>query len=70
VPSECLVFHISRDELSITQERLKKMNFSDYSATLYEAFRTETLTPNVLWFKNDKIALMQELQSTSKERVI
>lgn len=69
VPAECLVFHISRDELTITQERLKKMNLSDYSATLYEAFRTETMTPNVLWFKNDKIALMQELTPRQKKEL-
>ena len=69
VPSECLVFHISRDELTITQERMKKMTLSDYSATLYEAFRTETLTPNVLWFKNDKIALMQELTPKQKKEL-
>jgi hypothetical protein len=69
VPSDCLVFHISRDELTINQDRLKKMSLSDYSATLYEAFRTETLTSNVLWFKNDKIALMQELTAIQKKEL-
>ena len=69
VPPECLVFHISRDELTINQDRLKKMSLSDYSATLYEAFRSETLTPNVLWFKNNKIALMQELTPKQKKEL-
>jgi patatin-like phospholipase/acyl hydrolase len=69
VPAECLVFHISRADLSITQDRLKKMTISDYSATLYEAFRMESFTDNVLWFKNDTISLMQELSPEQKQQL-
>lgn len=69
VPAECLVFHISRNDLSITSDRLKKMTISDYSATLYEAFRMESFTDNVLWFKNDEISLMQELTPEQKQEL-
>ena len=69
VPPECLVFHISRADLNITPERLKTMTVSDYSATLYEAFRMESVTDNVLWFKNDTISLMQELSDTQKKQL-
>ena len=66
VPADTLVFHIARAELKITPERLKKMTVSDYSATLYEAFRMGTITENVVWFKNDTISLMQELTDEQK----
>ena len=69
VPSETLVFHISRTELNITPDRLKKMTLSDYSATLYEAFRMESHTDNVVWFKNDTISLMQELSDAQKKQL-
>jgi hypothetical protein len=69
VPPDTLVFHISRSELSITPDRLKKMTLSDYSATLYEAFRVESHTDNVLWFKNDTIAMMQELTDANKKQL-
>jgi hypothetical protein len=69
VPEECLVFHISRTELNITPDRLKKMTLSDYSATLYEAFRMESHTDNVVWFKNDTISLMQELSDAQKKQL-
>ena len=67
VPGNCLVFHISRAHLSICPDRLKKMTISDYSATLYESFRCESLTDNVLWFRNDTISLMQELTDVDKK---
>jgi len=69
VPHDCLVFHISRSELRIHPERLKKMTISDYAATLYESFRSESQTENVLWFKNDTISLMQELTETQKAQL-
>jgi len=69
VPEDTLVFHISRAELNITPDRLKKMTLSDYSATLYEAFRSESHTDNVLWFKNDTISLMQELTGAQKKQL-
>jgi patatin-like phospholipase/acyl hydrolase len=69
VPHDCLVFHISRSELSIHPERLKKMTISDYAATLYESFRSESQTNNVVWFRNDTISLMQELTDAQKNEL-
>ncbi len=68
-PPECLVFHISRADLNINPNRLKKMTLADYSATLYEASRIETVSDNVLWFTNDEIALMQELTDEHKKQL-
>jgi hypothetical protein len=69
VPNDCLVFHISRSELSITPERLKSMSVSNYVATLYEAFRSDAHTDNVVWFRNDTISLMQELTDADKDEM-
>jgi NTE family protein len=66
VPADCLVFHISRSDLSITPERVKAMSVSTYAATLYESFRSESLSGDVIWFKNDTIMLMQELTEEQK----
>ena len=68
-PPDCLVFHISRADLNINPERLKKMTLADYSATLYEASRIDTISENVLWFTNDEIALMQELTEANKQQL-
>ena len=67
VPHDCLVFHISRAELQITPERLKQLSITDYAATLYEAFRSESHTDNVVWFKNDSVSLLQELTEAQKK---
>jgi hypothetical protein len=67
VPADCLVFHISRSELAIPPERLKKMTLGEYSATLYESFRSKPLRDNVVCFKNDTISLMQELTPEQKK---
>jgi hypothetical protein len=67
VPADCLVFHISRSELAIPPERLKKMTLGEYSATLYESFRSKPLRDNVVCFKNDTISLMQELTLAQKK---
>lgn len=66
VPPETLVFHISREELRITPDRLAKMTIAEYSAKLYESSRGESTSENVVWFKNDEIALMQELSEAQK----
>jgi len=67
VPVDCLVFHISRADLTITTDRLKKMSITDYASTIYEASRAGTITENVVWFKNDKIGLLEEL--TDDQRI-
>jgi hypothetical protein len=69
VPPECLVFHISRSDLKITPERVKEMSLSTYAATLYESFRSESVTGNVVWFKNDTVMLMQELTEDDKKHL-
>jgi len=69
VPPDCLVFHISRSQLNISPDRLKKMTLSDYSSTLYEAFRNESLSQNVVCFRNDTVSLMQELNAEQKKQL-
>lgn len=67
VPSDCLVYHISRADLLISPDRLKSMKLSDYAATIYEAMRIESHTNTVVWFKNDSISLLQELTPENKK---
>lgn len=67
VPHDCLVFHISRANLLVNPDRLKSMKILDYAATIYEAMRIESHTENIIWFKNDTIALMQELTPKDKK---
>ena len=69
VPPECLVFHISRAEFNITPERLQTMSITDYAATLYEAVRTESQPDNVVWFKNDRISILQQLTDDDKKEL-
>lgn len=69
VPPDCLVFHISRVDFSITPERLKKMTITDYASTIYEASRAGTITENVVWFKNDKIGLLEELTDDQRSEM-
>jgi len=69
-PPGSLVFHISREELSIIPDLLPKLTLADYSAKLYESSRgADGHGENTLWFTNDEIALMQELTDAQKQQL-
>jgi len=69
VSPDTLVFQIGRRELSITPENLKRMNLTQYSATLYESTKLDTKPDNVLFFKNDEISMLQELTKEQKQKL-
>jgi hypothetical protein len=67
VPPECLVFHISRGGSSIFPSQLESISISAFLGDIYETSRKEFYPPNVLWFQNNTISVLQELTNEDKQ---
>lgn len=69
VPQNCLVFHICRGELNLFPKQVESMTILELFGTIYESSRTTVLPTNVITFKNDKIAILQELTPAIKKEM-
>jgi hypothetical protein len=67
VPRDCLVFHIDQSHKPLFVQDMSKTSFLGYVSHLYNISRTDSITPNTIWLRNETIQILQEVKQEEKQ---
>lgn len=67
-PDDCLVFHINSPVMQITPTKLESLSTYEYLMNMYQlSQQTHHGLSNRIWFRNNKIAILQNLTKEDKD---